>query len=127
MHRSCFTSDLLYKHHPFIFPYGHTHLLFIIIISVSLYVTHRGTPDGFYVTEQYTVPFEGFSTLATGATTMKNNKTTNGIITTDVIERLQINEKNVTVPIALMLFDIETYPSLSRARKYCRYIYLSSR
>lgn len=84
----------------------------------------KGTPDGFYVTEQYTVPFEGFSTLATGATTMKNNKTNNGIITTDVIERLQINEKNVTVPIALMLFDIETYPSLSRARKYCRKGYI---
>lgn len=36
------------------------------------------------------------------------------------IDRLSLTDSNVTLPIALMMVDPQTYPSLSRARKTCR-------
>jgi 23S rRNA-/tRNA-specific pseudouridylate synthase len=36
------------------------------------------------------------------------------------VQRLNLTASNVTVPVALMLLDPATYPSMSRARKACR-------
>ena len=75
----------------------------------------KGTPDGFYVTQQFTIPKEGFDHLVT------NTDGSEGIgITQEEVDRLGISGTNITLPIALMLLDAEAYPSLSRARKACR-------
>lgn len=70
----------------------------------------KGVPDGFYVIKQY------FVSSTEGLDLTKEH----GGISKEEIERLDINNKNVTLPIALMILDPETYPSLSRARKACR-------
>ena len=75
----------------------------------------KGTPDGFYIVKQYSVPPQGFENLVT------NTDGTQGVgITQEEVDRLGINGGNITLPIALMLFDGGDYPSLSRARKSCR-------
>jgi len=74
----------------------------------------KGKPEGFYVIKQYNVPDEGFGDLAAS----------NEAITEQEVERLGINGKNVTLPIALMILDKEAYPSFSRARKSCRKGYI---
>jgi hypothetical protein len=75
----------------------------------------KGTPEGFYVTKQYTVPEGGFENLVT------NTEGSEGAgVTQEMVNRLGISGTNITLPIALMLLDAEAYPSVSRARKSCR-------
>ncbi len=75
----------------------------------------KGTPEGFYVIKQYSVPPEGFESLLANG---------DGKITQEEINRLNIDAHNITLPIALMLLDEEAYPSFSRARKSCRKGYI---
>lgn len=88
----------------------------------------KGTPNGFYVTKTFTVPKEGFPDIAN--TNNKNNEEESPennnkiIITQEEIDRLNISPNNITLPIALMLLDKESYPSFSRARKSCRKGYI---
>lgn len=84
----------------------------------------KGTPNGFYVTKTFTVPKEGFPDIGN---TNNNNESENNneiIITQEEIDRLNISPNNITLPIALMLLDKESYPSFSRARKSCRKGYI---
>jgi hypothetical protein len=84
----------------------------------------KGKPNGFYVTKQYTIPIDGFNNLVTA--TAKEDGSTDEIfgITKEEVVRLDINGKNLTLPIALMLLDKDVYPSMSRARKSCRLVTL---
>ena len=86
----------------------------------------KGTPKGFYVTKQYTIPIDGFNNLVTA--TAKEDGSTDEVfgITKEEVIRLDINGKNLTLPIALMLLDKDVYPSMSRARKSCRLVTLGS-
>jgi hypothetical protein len=81
----------------------------------------RGTPEGHYVTNQYSVPQTGFENLVTATADdgSKGEGRAKGI-TQEEIDRLGISATNITLPIALMILDGEMYPSLSRARKACR-------
>jgi len=79
----------------------------------------KGTPDGFYVTKQFSIPPEGFQNIVTNA-----DGTEGTGITQEEVDRLGICATNITIPIALMLLDGEAYPSLSRARKSCRKGYI---
>lgn len=76
----------------------------------------KGKPEDYYVTKQYSIPDQGFESLLIST----DGEDQAIAITQEEIDRLGINGKNVTLPIALMLLDKETYPSLSRARKECR-------
>lgn len=84
----------------------------------------KGKPEGYYVTNQYFVPQNGFENLVT--TTNYNSESDNNRegrvkgITQEEVDRLGISGTNITLPIALMLLDGEAFPSLSRARKSCR-------
>ena len=81
----------------------------------------RGKPEGYYVTNQYLVPPNGFGNLA--STNSDCDEKAEGRakgITQEEINRLGISATNITLPIALMLLDGEAFPSLSRARKSCR-------
>ena len=69
----------------------------------NLEVLPKGVPDGFYIIQQYSVPMDGFS---------DDNLN---------LERIEVDSKNVTLPLALTILDPQTYPSFSRARKACRY------
>uniref|UniRef100_A0A7S4A9Z9 Pseudouridine synthase RsuA/RluA-like domain-containing protein n=1 Tax=Pseudo-nitzschia australis TaxID=44445 RepID=A0A7S4A9Z9_9STRA len=82
----------------------------------------RGKPEGYYVTKQYSILETGFgdSLVIAGANGSGDNEARAKGITQAEINRLGINGKNITLPIALMLLDKEAYPSLSRARKSCR-------
>jgi hypothetical protein len=86
----------------------------------------KGKPKGFFVTKQYTIPIDGFNNLVTA--TAKEDGSTDEIfgITKEEVIRLDINGKNLTLPIALMLLDKDVYPSMSRARKSCRLVTLVS-
>lgn len=67
-----------------------------------------GTADGYFVIREYPViPIEGVSLEDT-------------IVEKPAMERLQITPTNLTTPIALMIMDPESYPSMSKARKACR-------
>lgn len=79
----------------------------------------KGTPEGFYVTQQFVIPQEGFTNLVTNS-----NGEEGAGITQEEVNRLGISGTNITLPIALMLLDAEAYPSLSRARKSCRKGYI---
>ncbi len=82
----------------------------------------KGKPDGYYVLNQYSVPANGFENLLVAANSRGDSdgaERPKGI-TLEEVERLGISGKNVTLPIALMLLDGESFPSLSRARKSCR-------
>lgn len=79
----------------------------------------KGTPKGFYIIKQYTVPSQGFQNLVT------NTDGSEGFgITQEEVDRLDIDGGNITLPLALILLDGEEYPSLSRARKSCRKGYI---
>uniref|UniRef100_A0A6V2G5C6 Pseudouridine synthase RsuA/RluA-like domain-containing protein n=1 Tax=Ditylum brightwellii TaxID=49249 RepID=A0A6V2G5C6_9STRA len=78
----------------------------------------KGKPEGYHVTKLYTIPDQGFMSLVTVNNTGGGNS--NIGITQEEVDRLGISGTNITLPIALMLLDIEEYPSLSRARKSCR-------
>mmetsp|Transcript_17951 Transcript_17951/g.49745 ORF Transcript_17951/g.49745 Transcript_17951/m.49745 type:complete len:619 (-) Transcript_17951:243-2099(-) len=82
----------------------------------------KGKPEGYYVTKHYSVPERGFGDLLAATDNDKDNENEGrkGGITQDEIKRLGISGTNITLPIALMLLDKKTYPSLSRARKSCR-------
>jgi 23S rRNA-/tRNA-specific pseudouridylate synthase len=43
-----------------------------------------------------------------------------GRVAADDVQRLNLTASNVSIPVALMLLDPSTYPSMSRARKACR-------
>ena len=64
------------------------------------------TPE-FGVVKQYIVPPDGLN-LDSG-------------IDQKTIQRLALTSKNMTLPVALCCLDPETYPTLSRSRKACRY------
>jgi len=68
-----------------------------------------GLTDGFYVIKTYTTPSDNFDLSAP-------------VLAEVNCDRLDITRKNVTLPLALMLMDPQEYPSLSRARKACRYV-----
>lgn len=80
----------------------------------------KGTPEGFYIIKEYTVPSAGFSSLGDDVSNAMG-------ITREEISRLDICSTNLTLPVALMLLDSEEYPSLSRARKACRKGYITIR
>lgn len=71
----------------------------------------RGKPEGFHVTRYFSVPSDGFGCL---------ESISDGRITSDLVSRLGLSGKNVTVPVALMLLDSESHPTQSRSRKSCR-------
>jgi len=79
----------------------------------------KGTPKGFYIVKEYTVPSQGFQTLVTNT----DGNVGSGI-TQQEVDRLDIHGGNITLPLALILLDNEEYPSLSRARKSCRKGYI---
>lgn len=66
-----------------------------------------GTRDGYIITQSYVVPLEGFPSCST-------------VFEQSDQERLQLEAKNVTLPVALMLLDPDKYPTQSRARKAIR-------
>jgi len=68
-----------------------------------------GIPKGFFIVDHVDTPAEGFDMDAVER-----------ILGASEIDRSQLTAQNVTLPVALMLLDPETYPSLSRARKTCR-------
>ena len=70
----------------------------------NLEVLPKGVPDGFYIIQQYPVPTDGFSDHDLN------------------LQRIEVDTKNVTLPLALTILDPQTYPSFSRARKACRYV-----
>jgi len=79
----------------------------------------KGIPEGFFIIKHYSLPPVGFDNLVT------NIDGTEGYgVTQEEVDRLDIDNGNVTLPIALMLLDSEVYPSLSRARKSCRKGYI---
>lgn len=105
----------------------------------------RGSSDGYYVVRIYpTDPNVEFdmdrirSVLAqdrtdTGNKDVDDRDAESGINTSDGdtndviidvvnkdIERLELTPHNISVPVALMLLDPQTYPSRSKARKACR-------
>lgn len=84
--------------------------------DASCMVYPKGTPEGFYVVKQYEIPKEGFSSFSSDVESVG--------ISQEEVTRLDIDSKNITLPIALMLLDNEEYPSLSRARKACRKGYI---
>lgn len=67
----------------------------------------QGTPQGFYVVEQYKV---ADSPIDWSPLDLEQGD----------IDRLSLTPQNVSLPIALMLLDPEQFPSVSRARKACR-------
>ncbi|GAX16972.1 hypothetical protein FisN_5Hh351 [Fistulifera solaris] len=68
----------------------------------------EGLPKGFYVIKQYDVPESSLKDwLAVG-------------LSSDVIERVELQAHNISLPAALVLLDVDEYPSISRARKACR-------
>lgn len=80
-----------------------------IVLAPENYETlPEGIPRGFYVVKEYK-----FSPGTIGLP---------GELKLDVVhvDRLELTPINVTAPIALMMVDAATYPSLSRARKACR-------
>ena len=70
----------------------------------------------FTLFKQYKIPEEGFSSFSSDVESVG--------ISQEEVTRLDIDSKNITLPIALMLLDNEEYPSLSRARKACRKGYI---
>lgn len=80
----------------------------------------KGKPEGYYVTNQYSVPKNGFPNLVTATIDGGSNEGRSKGITREDVVRLGISGTNITLPIALMFLDGEAYPSLSRARKACR-------
>jgi 23S rRNA-/tRNA-specific pseudouridylate synthase len=68
-----------------------------------------GIPKGFFIVDHFSTPSDGFDMDSLAQ-----------ILGLSEIERLKLTPTNVTLPVALMLMDPETYPSLSRARKTCR-------
>lgn len=68
-----------------------------------------GIPKGFFIVDHTSTPSDGFDMDAVAQ-----------ILGSNEIDRLKLTSTNVTLPVALMLLDPETYPSLSRARKSCR-------
>jgi len=68
-----------------------------------------GTSEGYFVTETYQMPDEGF-----------DSDSILGIFSEQDVDRLKLTETNVTLPAALMLLDTGKYASQSRARKVIR-------
>ena len=68
-----------------------------------------GTSDGYFVTETYQIPEQGFDI-----------NSILGIFKAQDVSRLKLAETNVTLPAALMLLDNDKYASQSRARKVIR-------
>eukprot|EP00977_Amphora_coffeiformis_P001409 scaffold287_cov173-Amphora_coffeaeformis.AAC.23 len=67
-----------------------------------------GIPDSFRIVQQYhTDPVFEWSTTALA-------------LDPSDVERLSLTPHNISLPVALMMYDSEEYPSLSRARKACR-------
>ena len=83
----------------------------------------KGFPEGFYVVHHYTAPSDGFDMTAIHPdSTGDGTNATTRIIHEKEIIRSSISSTNMTLPHALMLLDPIEYPSLSRARKACRYV-----
>eukprot|EP00977_Amphora_coffeiformis_P007997 scaffold1803_cov92-Amphora_coffeaeformis.AAC.20 len=78
-----------------------------VVSSTSLPSLQKGTDEGLYVVDTYHVPWEGVDV-------------SQAFLDTVQLHRLEITATNLTLPIALMIWDPERYPSLSRARKACR-------
>ena len=68
----------------------------------------EGTNAGFYVVRKYELA-DGF-----------DSSNFESILNQRDIERLELTETNISLPVALMMVDPFEYPSLSRARKACR-------
>lgn len=77
--------------------------------SESVVTYQPGIPKGFFIVDHTATPLQGFDMDAVKK-----------MLGTSEIDRLKLTSHNVTLPVALMLIDPETYPSLSRARKSCR-------
>lgn len=77
--------------------------------SESVTTYQPGIPKGFFIVDHDSTPSHGF-----------DMEKVEEILGSREIDRLKLNAHNVTLPVALMLMDPETYPSLSRARKTCR-------
>lgn len=68
-----------------------------------------GHSDGYFVTETYQMPEQGF-----------DSDSILGVFSGQDVNRLKLAETNVTLPAALMLLDTDKYASQSRARKVIR-------
>ena len=68
-----------------------------------------GIPKGFFIIDHVIAPTEGFDMNAAKE-----------LLGASEIDRSKLTSHNVSLPVALMLVDAETFPSLSRARKTCR-------
>lgn len=68
-----------------------------------------GLSKGYHIVAHATVPLSGFSM-----------EQINEKLKDDEIRRLDITQKNVTVPVALLMLFPETFETLTRARKECR-------
>jgi len=74
----------------------------------------KGVMEGLYVVQQYPpIPEDGFQMEL-----LLNNEDIN--ITLEGLKRADNQPNNMTLPVALMLLDSKSYPSLSSARKSCR-------
>ena len=71
----------------------------------------QGVPEDHYVIKSFSVPPDGFGDL---------ESISEGRVTSDLIARVSLSGDNVTVPVALMLLDPDSYPSVSKSRKTCR-------
>ena len=85
----------------------------------------KGTEEGLFVVDTYRVPPEGVDVsqlLWLGGTKNYEVTTANATILLDPsqLQRLEITNTNLTLAVALMMWDPTRYPSLSRARKACR-------
>jgi 23S rRNA-/tRNA-specific pseudouridylate synthase len=69
----------------------------------------EGLPRGFYIVKEHSFTPDNISIDLQDLDLDPNH-----------VDRLELNPNNVTLPIALMMLDAEEYPSLSRARKFCR-------
>lgn len=72
----------------------------------------QGVPEDHYVTKYFDVPSVGFGECL--------ESVSEGKVTLDLIARVGLSGDNVTVPVALMLLDPDSYPSVSKSRKMCR-------
>ena len=79
--------------------------------SSNQLLPQQGTHKGWQVVQEYPLLQEPFDLERLQS--MFGTNTTN-------LERLNVTPLNITLPLALMLVDPDTYPSPSRARKACR-------
>ena len=69
----------------------------------------KGSNNGFYIVKTYKTQSGGFDMNLVRA-----------FVEAVDVERLELTSQNLSVPVALMMVDLDEFPSQSRARKACR-------